>query len=524
MLGCLTASLLGLGVIIGCICGLVVPSKAAGEDVFIIANAEKIGEIKLGEYPQTFVGAIRNEQLLKDTTLTATGKKYTTYINTDKVELIEYLLTDGKTKVAKLSSTKWTFGSAGVNKTIRYSDNTAIQNGETYFFDVEPIKFDIFTTNGKVVVVAQMALGSMAFGTTNDWSQSSIRTFFHNTFASEANLTGYAERINHYCTKELDDRAGLPVTDSVWLPSACEMQVFYVTAQKMVRPANDFARATYTDDRGQFGSQLEDAGAVVFLRSAVGRDGDTVAGHDCRKLQLGDKCVTVSSTSFAYFPAFVLNDTTAQYKTEVTAATCTAGGYTESWWEINGQQFDYQKYDATEALGHAWGEWATVTESTCVNAGLQKHTCTVCGTAETVETNPDEAKHAYQETVVNPTCTTGGYTEHTCTNDGCTLSYRDNLLPALGHTWGEWQTTQDPTATTVGTAERECSVCHEKETKTIPALSPVTGTTDGGGNNNGTVWLIFGIIAGGVLVLGGGAVSWLFIAGIQRKKKTATAV
>ncbi len=522
MLGCLTASLLGLGVIIGCICGLVVPSKAANEDVFIITSAEKIGEIELGEYPQTFVGAARNEQL-KNTTLTATGKKYTTYLQAEKVELSEYLLSDGKTKVVKLPSAQWTFGTSGVtDKKVRFTDNTIIIDYTTYFFTVESIKFDLFAVNNQIVAVAQNALGSMAFGSSSDWSQSAIRTFFHNVFASETKLTNYAQVIKHYNTSGFDDKAGLPVTDSFWLPSANEMRKFYNAPIEQQRSATDFVRATATDDRGPYGTQVAH-GAVCFLRGATDSTHNT--GLDGNGIIYSGGNISSATRSYAHFPAFVLNDATAQYKTEVIAPTCQSTGYTESYWQIKGsdEKFDYQKYDETPMTEHTWGEWETVTENTCNSKGLQKHTCTVCGTAETVETNPDEAKHAYQETVVNPTCTTGGYTEHTCTNDGCTLSYRDNLLPALGHTWGEWQTTQDPTATTVGTAERECSVCHEKETKTIPALSPVTGTTDGGGNNNGTVWLIFGIIAGGVLVLGGGAVSWLFIAGIQRKKKIATA-
>ncbi len=215
----------------------------------------------------------------------------------------------------------------------------------------------------------------------------------------------------------------------------------------------------------------------------------------------------------------MLNDATAQYKTEVTAATCTAGGYTESWWEVNGQQFNYQKYDETDALGHAWGEWTTVDAPTCTDDGVQQHTCRRCGITES---DPLETVgHDYQTTIEPATCTAQGYTHHECSR--CHAAFDDNYTDVIPHTWGEWVTTQAPTATTPGAAERTCAICSMTEQKTLPATAPVTGTTNKGGDNSGTVWLIFGIIAGGVLVLGGGAVSWLFIAGRQRKKQVAAA-
>ncbi len=543
------AAVLGLGIIIGCICGLVVPSAAATDDVFIITSAEKIGTIELGEYPQTYVGNTRNANYIA-TPLTATGKKYTTYIDQDKVELIEYLLADGKTKVAKLPSAKWTYGSSGLRGTIKFSDNTEIINDETYFFDVEPIKFDLFATNGKVVAVAQNALGSMAFGTTNDWSQSAIRTFFHNNFATEAKLTGYTQAVNHYSTIKNDDRAGVPVTDTMWLPSASEMRVFYPLKEAGVRLGTDLTRATYTDDRGEYGVGTAGKGTIVYLRSAIGEVGVTGLLDD-GIISLGEHTVFYNCRDYAYLPAFVLNNATAQYKTETIAATCTAGGYTESWWEINGQEFARERYNATPIIDHTFGEWETVTANTCVKDGELRRTCTVCDHEESkvlpatghdyqtsfnanqgtttftcsvcgdsyAKSCDGKHDHEFVENVVPAQCGVTGYTEYTCKN--CQYSYQDKITPALTHQWGDWHTSKEPTVGLTGTAERECTLCHATEQQTLPALTPTTGTTNNGGNNSGTVWLIFGIIAGGVLVLGGGAVSWLFIAGRQKKVATA---
>ena len=36
-----------------------------------------------------------------------------------------------------------------------------------------------------------------------------------------------------------------------------------------------------------------------------------------------------------------------------------------------------------EATGHTWGEWATLTEPTCIDEGLRRHICEVCGEEDT---------------------------------------------------------------------------------------------------------------------------------------------
>ena len=45
-------------------------------------------------------------------------------------------------------------------------------------------------------------------------------------------------------------------------------------------------------------------------------------------------------------------------------------------------------------------------------------------------------------------------------------------LKAPGHKWGGWITTTKPTHTKEGVETHECSVCHLKETRTIPMLAP----------------------------------------------------
>ena len=94
------------------------------------------------------------------------------------------------------------------------------------------------------------------------------------------------------------------------------------------------------------------------------------------------------------------------------------------------------------------------------------HGKNVCAHVDGEETHREEA-----------TCTKEGYIEYTCnyehkngaTGNSCGRTWRVTI-PKKDHTWGEWTVTTHATCTTDGSKERECSVCHQKETETIPAL------------------------------------------------------
>ena len=73
-------------------------------------------------------------------------------------------------------------------------------------------------------------------------------------------------------------------------------------------------------------------------------------------------------------------------------------------------------------------------------------------------------------------------TPATCTADGteereCSACHEKETRPigALGHTWGEWTVKTPATCTENGTEEHECSVCHEKETRPIEATGHTWG-------------------------------------------------
>ncbi len=69
----------------------------------------------------------------------------------------------------------------------------------------------------------------------------------------------------------------------------------------------------------------------------------------------------------------------------------------------------------------------------------------------------EEQKCIYYHQDIAPTCTTDGYTLHTCAD--CGKAYRDNLVPALDHTYEGVVT--EPTCTEMGYTTYTCSVCSE---------------------------------------------------------------
>ena len=76
--------------------------------------------------------------------------------------------------------------------------------------------------------------------------------------------------------------------------------------------------------------------------------------------------------------------------------------------------------------------------------------------------------------VVAATCTTDGYSGD-CTCLDCEKVLTGSVIPALGHLWGEWETTKEPSKTEEGSRKRECQRdgCDAEETQVIPKLADV---------------------------------------------------
>ena len=158
---------------------------------------------------------------------------------------------------------------------------------------------------------------------------------------------------------------------------------------------------------------------------------------------------------------------------------------------------------ANPKTNHTFGEWETVTDSTCTATGTKKHTCTGCDYSETgvIEKKAHTTEHHDR---VDPTCTTTGSIEYwqcgVCgkkfSDAACTTEVTDVTLPMAAHTLTKTDA-KAATCTEAGNAEYwTCSVCKKlfsdsegkNEITAASVVIPATGHTadDSGWNSNGT--------------------------------------
>lgn len=135
------------------------------------------------------------------------------------------------------------------------------------------------------------------------------------------------------------------------------------------------------------------------------------------------------------------------YTSKVTAASCTAGGYTTYTCSCG----DSYKSNYTNKLGHNYSD--KVVAPTTTAQGYTLHKCGRCGdsykdsytaaTGSNSGSNTGNAsgtttpstpthQHNYVSSVVAGTCTTKGYTTFTCS---CGDSYKANYTGGNGHSW-----------------------------------------------------------------------------------------
>ena len=159
------------------------------------------------------------------------------------------------------------------------------------------------------------------------------------------------------------------------------------------------------------------------------------------------------------------------------APTCTADGSYDSvvYCSVCDTELS-RETKTTNALGHAA---ATAVEEkriepTCTANGSYDSVvyCSICTVELSRETKTLPMlghNHSTEWTVdLQPTCTTTGSKSHHCSR--CSDKADVTVIPASGHSYGDWYTITPPTCVLTGVDEHECSVCQHKENKTTNAL------------------------------------------------------
>lgn len=191
------------------------------------------------------------------------------------------------------------------------------------------------------------------------------------------------------------------------------------------------------------------------------------------------------------------------------APTCTTPGSYDNVYTCPDCSEHKVEHVTVEALGHSFNDWFTDVESdNCESGHVEKRVCSVCGLTETK--NVDGKAHDWEDhyTVDKaPTCTADGSesihckncdvtkdpkaiaqiphdydkstpiqsVEPSCTvNGGKTYKCKNcdsetyEVVPATGHTFGEYVYNEDATCRVAGTMTHTCDICQHKETVDDP--------------------------------------------------------
>lgn len=111
---------------------------------------------------------------------------------------------------------------------------------------------------------------------------------------------------------------------------------------------------------------------------------------------------------------------------------------------------------------HTFDAWSKADDNN------HKHTCSACGTVETVAHTWDSGK-----VTTAATCKAAGVKTFTCT--ACSATKTEAIAKTNSHTFGDWAQTKAPTCTENGTDSRTCSVCSKAETKDVAATGHTLG-------------------------------------------------
>ena len=176
-----------------------------------------------------------------------------------------------------------------------------------------------------------------------------------------------------------------------------------------------------------------------------------------------------------------------------TAAVLTASGNTATgfaWKEMHLAKLSLRETDDEDAflakvqnacdaaIGYRYIDWSKDAVAEVCETPL------FVGVCETPEYSPGNCHRWYltpcsagvtfgNENAVAPTCTAAGSYEEVarCSFCGEEMSReKKNGDPALGHNFGAWTVTKDPTCTAAGEETSTCSRCGEKETRPVDAL------------------------------------------------------
>ena len=145
---------------------------------------------------------------------------------------------------------------------------------------------------------------------------------------------------------------------------------------------------------------------------------------------------------------------------------------------FKGSGSDYELPFIPVETEHDWDNGTVTTPPTCTQEGVRTYTCKLNPQHTYTEAIPAKGHRISEpviENLIEPTCEVAGGSDEViyCYVCHAEISRNHIDIPALGHDWGEWVLTLEPTETQAGEEKRTCSNdSSHTETREIPALGP----------------------------------------------------
>lgn len=295
---------------------------------------------------------------------------------------------------------------------------------------------------------------------THDWGEWKTTT--------PADCTTEGEEVRQCNTCGFEETRTLAKTDHQWGEWNITTEPSCTTEGEEVRQCQN-CQKTETKKLEKTAHVTEVVGAKESTCTTAGYSGDEVC-KDCHAVvKKGHK----------------LDKTAHQWSTwkTTTPASCTHEGE-ETRQCKNCQETETRKLKKTD---HDWSEWKITTKPSCTTEGEETRQCKNCQETE----SRTLAKTAHNTEIVGakaPSCTSEGYTgDEVCKDCHATIK-KGHKLDKTAHQWGTWKTTTNPSYASEGEQTRQCSQCHQIETRKLNKLPlPKAGTKYTVGGNQYTV-------------------------------------
>ena len=203
--------------------------------------------------------------------------------------------------------------------------------------------------------------------------------------------------------------------------------------------------------------------------------------RECTCENCDDDCDCTATETFVLLELIPENDSLYTC-TLLDPGDCTSPPLYEYTLDKDGQTFTYEEYGLE--FGHTWGPWSDAEadggkKPTNTSKGLLVRECTLCGEDDEYVMPELLVSNCppYTYRVIDPgDCTSPALNEYTLVKDGQTFTYEAETLE-FGHTWGSWSDAEadggkKPTKTQDGLLVRECTLCGEDDSITLPKLIP----------------------------------------------------